>query len=755
MHRLLVRQLQRQLGEGFVPDGKLPELFDVISRQYFEAEQERKLLENALEVNSQELTTVNEFLRQESEHEHALLRGVIDSIPDLIFFKTTEGVHLGCNKACATYLGRPESAIIGKVDSELMDASEAAICHQKDQEMLALNKPCINEEWVQHPHLGKICLEILRTPYSDVEGKLLGLIGIARNITDRKLLERGMRIASMVYLNSGEGMLVTDIHNKIVAVNPAFAMITGYSFDEVVGKDPSILSSGRHDKAFYAEMWCALRTDGYWHGELWDRHKNGEIHVKGMTINSMKDGDGRVHGYVALFSDITEKKKAEELIWRQANFDWLTGLPNRRMFRDRLEQNIKNEHRAGRSLALLFIDLDHFKEINDTLGHKIGDQLLIEAGRRVIANTRESDTVARLGGDEFSIIVTQIGDRNRVEWVAQAIIASLAKPFILGDDTVYVTASIGIAIYPGDALDAEKLINNADQAMYVAKSLGGDRFSYFTPELQEAAHNRMRLINDLHGALSAGQFRVVFQPIVELASNRIHKAEALVRWQHPERGMVGPIEFIPLAEESGLIVEIGDWVFRESVRWGKRWAALCPGGFQVSVNISPVQFKKTDNDQEQAWIDHLDDVGLSGASIVLEITEGLLLEVNAKISDKMRMYRKAGMQMAIDDFGTGYSALSYLKKFDIDYLKIDKLFVSNLATDQNDMALSEAIIVMAHKLGLKVIAEGVETEEQRDFLAVSGCDYAQGYLFSRPLPPEEFEALLTRPLATASIPVIA
>jgi diguanylate cyclase (GGDEF)-like protein len=460
------------------------------------------------------------------------------------------------------------------------------------------------------------------------------------------------------------------------------------------------------------------------------------------------------HNQAMTLTDPTEKNKTEELIWRQANFDWLTGLPNRRMFRDRLEQEIKNEHRAGRSLALLFIDLDHFKEINDKLGHNIGDQVLIEVGRRVIANTRESDTVARLGGDEFSIIVTQIGDRIRVEWVAHAIIACLAEPFILGEDTVYVSASIGIAMYPGDAIDAEKLINNADQAMCVAKSAGGNRFSYFAPELQKAAHNYMRLINDLHGALSADQFRVYFQPIVELASNRIHKAEALVRWQHPERGMVGPIEFIPLAEESGLIVEIGDWVFRESVRWGKRWATLCPGGFQVSVNISPVQFKKMDNGQEQAWIDHLDDVGLSGTSIVLEITEGLLLEVNGKISDKMRRYRKAGMQMAIDDFGTGYSALSDLKKFDIDYLKIDKSFVSNLATDQNDMALSEAIIVMAHKLGLKVIAEGVETEEQRDFLATSGCDYAQGYLFSKPLSPQEFEALLTRPLDT-SIPVIA
>lgn len=742
MHRLLVRQLQRQFGKDFVLRDEWLALLDAISHHYYDVEQERKLLENALEVNSQELTEANEHLREQSEQEHALLRGVIDSIPDIIFFKNQDGVHLGCNKACETFLGRLESDIVGKMDFELMDADTATICHEKDQEMQALNQPCITEEWITYPNIGKVCLEILRTPYFGVDGKLLGLIGIGRDITERKRLDDGMRIAAMVYQNSGEGMLVTDADNRIVAINPAFARITGYSFDEVVGKNPSLLNSGRQNKIFYANMWGALCTVGHWHGELWDRHKNGEIQAKWMIINTLKNGDGALHGYVALFSDITEKKKSEEVIWRQANFDGLTGLLNRRMFRDRLEQEVKSERRAGLSLALLFIDLDHFKEINDTLGHHVGDQLLVEAGRRITAHTRESDTVARLGGDEFTVILTQISDSNNVDGIAQAIIDSLVEPFIIGDEIVYVSASIGITLYPVDATDAEKLINNSDQAMYVAKSQGGNRFSYFTPSLQEAAQSRMRLINDLHRALGTSQFRVYFQPIVELATSRIHKAEALVRWQHPERGMVGPVEFIPLAEETGLIIDIGDWVFRESVRWAKRWDELCPGGFQVSVNISPVQFKKEGNDQEQTWLHYLDDVGLPGASIVLEITEGLLLEVNSKTAAKLRRYRDAGIQMAIDDFGTGYSSLSYLKKLDIDYLKIDKSFISNLATDPNDMALSEAIIVMAHKLGLKVIAEGVETEEQRNFLVAAGCDYAQGYLFSKPIPPEQFDRLL-------------
>jgi diguanylate cyclase (GGDEF)-like protein/PAS domain S-box-containing protein len=749
MHRLLIRQLQRHLGRDFVPDGAWRQFLDAISSHYDEIDQERGLLENALEVNSQELTAANEHLREQSEQEHALLRGVIDSIPDLFFFKTVESVYLGCNKAFEKYFGVAESAIIGKTAFNFVDDATASSFQKMDQEMLALNQPCINEEWITYPDGRKVCLEILRTPYSSVDGKPLGLIGIGRDITERKRLEDGMRVASMVYQSSGEGMLVTDAGNRIVAINPACARISGYSFEEVVGKDPGIFKSGRQDKSFYQAMWQAINTVGYWHGEIWDRRKNGEIYAKWLTINSLHADDGTLNGYVALFSDITEKKQSEELIWRQANFDMLTGLPNRRMFRDRLEHEIKKEHRAGLALALMFIDLDHFKEINDTLGHHVGDDLLVEAGRRISACTRESDTVARLGGDEFTIILSQLTDNSHVEEIAQTIIARLAEPFLLGDEIAYVSASIGITLYPSDARDVEQLLKNADQAMYVAKSQGRNRFSYFTSALQEAAQNRLRVINDLHGALADNQFRVYFQPIVDLASGRIHKAEALVRWQHPERGMVGPFEFIALAEETGLIIEIGNWVFQESARWAKRWSEMCPDGFQVSVNKSPVQFKTEGNTCEETWLAYLDELGLSGASIVIEITEGLLLNADMQVADKLLKFRDAGIQVAIDDFGTGYSSLAYLKKFDIDYLKIDQSFVRDLATDPESMALSEAIIVMAHKLGLKVIAEGVETEEQKDLLDAAGCDYVQGYLFSRPVPPEEFEALLERDLATA------
>lgn len=566
--------------------------------------------------------------------------------------------------------------------------------------------------------------------------------GFARDITKRRLMEEELKLSSMVFQSSSEAMLVTDENNQIISVNPAFSTITGYSFDEVKGKNPQIFKSGRQDQTFYRAMWHEIITNGQWQGEIWDKRKNGENHAKWLTINTIRNIDGSIHRYVALFSDITEKKKSEELIWRQANFDTLTGLPNRDMFRDRLGQEVKKSVRTELPLALLLVDLDQFKEVNDTLGHAVGDMLLKDAARRISACVRESDTVARLGGDEFTIVLSEISDNAHVDDVAQKIISKLAEPFHLGSEVVYVSASIGITLYPNDATDIDVLMKNADQAMYVAKNKGRNRSSYFTPSLQKAAQTKLRLTNDLRGALEAGQFSVHFQPIVELSNGRIHKAEALLRWQHPERGMVGPMEFIPLAEETGLISEIGDWVFKESARWAKHWSNRFSPDFQVSVNKSPVQFRAESYHFASRWPEFLQELGLSGENIVIEVTEGLLLNVDTHVADELLRLRDAGIQVAIDDFGTGYSSLSYLKKFDIDYLKIDRLFVSNLETDANDRALSEAIIVMAHKLGLKVIAEGVETEGQLNLLTIAGCDYAQGYLFSKPVPPAEFERLL-------------
>lgn len=562
--------------------------------------------------------------------------------------------------------------------------------------------------------------------------------------TARRDAEKSLRLAASVYNASNEGIMIVDANNSIIATNPAFTIITGYAQEEVIGKDPSILKSGYHDASFYQAMWQDINAEGYWQGEIWDKRKNGEIYPKWLTISTVFNEDSTIQQRVAMFTDISQKREAENLIWRQANFDMLTKLPNRQMFHDRLEQQIKKANRAARPLALIFLDLDRFKEVNDTLGHDIGDALLRDAAQRLSSCVRETDTVARLGGDEFTIILSDLDDLGSVSRVAQEILRKLSEPFSLGSEVVYISASIGITLYPEDATEIEVLLKNADQAMYAAKNLGRNRYSYFTPSMQQAAQHRMQIANDLRVALSRDQFWIAYQPIVDLATGNIYKAEALLRWQHPTKGFISPKEFIPVAEDTGLINEIGNWVFRQAAKQVKIWRNSLHPEFQISVNKSPIQFYN-EGETHLAWYDHLKELGLTGQSVVVEITEGLLLDANPLVTDRLLEFRDAGIQVAIDDFGTGYSALSYLKKFDIDYLKIDQSFVRNLAPGSDDMALCEAIIVMAHKLGMQVIAEGVETEEQRDLLIAAGCNYAQGYLFSKPVPAEDLEKLFLAP----------
>ena len=567
---------------------------------------------------------------------------------------------------------------------------------------------------------------------------------LEQELNARRQAEASLRLAAMVYENSSEGMLVTDSENRIVAVNPAYTRITGYEPADVLGKHPNILNAEGHDPAFHRSLWKALDETGHWKGEIWDCRKNGEMHPSLLTINTVYDAVGNVYRRVALFLDISEKKQSEDFIWRQANFDALTRLPNRSMFHARLIQDVDKAKRTDRPLALIFIDLDRFKEVNDTLGHEVGDRLLAEAATRIAGCARELDTVARLGGDEFTVILPDLREPGSIERMAGTLLATLSEPYYLGDEIIHITASAGITLYPRDAGDAAGLIKNAEQAMYVAKNLGRNRFSYFTSALQEAAQARARLISDLRQAVATNQFSVHFQPIVDLASGEVYKAEALVRWTHPQRGFVSPSVFIPLAEETGLIGALGDGVFREAAREAKRLRTLHHPEFQISVNKSPRQFLENDAALD-SWFACLHELGLPGNSITIEITEGLLLNAVADVTDKLRRCRNAGIQMAIDDFGTGYSSLAYLKRFHIDYLKIDQSFVRDIETDPNDLALSQAIIVMAHALGLKVIAEGVETLRQLEILRQAGCDYAQGYYFARPVPADAFVAWLRTP----------
>jgi len=564
-------------------------------------------------------------------------------------------------------------------------------------------------------------------------GKPLRIVGTHSDITEREL-------ASIIYRNSSQGMMITDLSNNIISINRAFTEITGYTETDVLGKNPRILSSGKHNKQFYNGMWESLNTSGKWSSEIYNKHKDGHIYCELLSINLVKNKLGITDYYVSLFNDITEHKKAQETIHKQANFDSLTHLQNRSMFQIKLEKQRLISNRNKLPFALLFVDLDHFKNVNDSLGHEIGDSLLVEASTRIMHSVRETDVVARFGGDEFTIILPDLEDTDCIGRVAQDIILELSKPFNLGLNKVYVSASIGIALYPEDADTLSGLLRNADQAMYKAKESGRSRFNYFTSSMQTLAQERQTLISDLHSALKLKEFELYYQPIFDLKTEKIIKAEALIRWNHPTRGLVNPDDFIPLSEKCGVIVAIGDWVFKEAASQTKEWLDKYNLDLQISINKSPIQFKF--ESKAESWGKYLNDIGLSSENIVIEITENVLMNNENDILDKLLKLREAGFQIALDDFGTGYSSISYLKKFDIDYIKIDRSFVNNLTLDSQDMILCEAIIGMAHKLGIKVIAEGIETQSQNELLNFMGCDYGQGYLFSKPIPANDFEGLL-------------
>jgi diguanylate cyclase (GGDEF)-like protein/PAS domain S-box-containing protein len=819
------------------------------------------------------LGTVRKAVRlrtAELEREKAQLNTLVENSPDLIWLKDGAGVYRACNAPMAALFGCPREEIIGRNDVELFGPELAQRYRRDDEAAIRAGRPLMVEDEVALAAApGTRLFETLKTPIVTPDGTLLGVLGVSRDITERRAhertireqdrllqemsalarigawelvpangafqytdevarifdgakrpltlasclaccadadrlqteraldaarsgvpfdleldiaggagkrkwirllcspivedghvptlrgtvqdithrrnLEESMRMANLIYQTSSEAIVVTDANNRIVDANPAFTRQTGYDLHDVLSIVPPLFESSMHDHGFYECMQRDLAARDHWQGEIKDRNKDGTFTAKFVNIRIIRQPDGRIYRHVIQFNDISEQKEKDDLIWRQTNFDPLTGLPNRRLFLDRLEQDIRKASGTGRGLGVLLLDLDRFKDINDSFGHATGDTALVELTRRIARCLPDDATMGRLGGDTFGLVVGDVERRPHLDTFAEAVLQAIAAPLRLGAaDTAYVSASVGISVYPDDATGAADLVRNAEHAVDLAKRAGRGQFQYFTPSLQQQAHAKLMLTNDLRQALARHELQVYYQPIVEVATGHIHKAETLLRWTHPERGAVSPARFIPLAEEAGLIDEIGDWVLCEAIANARRWYQRYGRVIELSVNISPTQFKQRG---PLSWLDRVVHAGLPRHSITVEITEGVLISDADQAICCLDALHAAGAKVSIDDFGTGFSALAYLKLFDVDYLKIDKSFINNLATDRSDKALTEAIVDLAHRLGIQAIAEGVESGAQRDALAAIGCDYIQGYYYSQAVPCASFDDLLDRQMA--------
>ncbi len=564
------------------------------------------------------------------------------------------------------------------------------------------------------------------------------------DITERKHAEKEFEFHSQILSNIDEGVyLIKASDGIIVFTNPRFENMFGYDSGELIGKHVNIVNAPgvktAEEKA--KEIINILNSEGSWQGEVENIKKDGSVFWCKASVSKF---DHPKYGvvWVSVHEDITKHKETQAIIWHQANFDSVCNLPNRNLFIDRACQEIKNAHRDSLEFSILFVDLDHFKDVNDTLGHSIGDRLLIEVSQRICHCVREKDTVSRFGGDEFTVLLTNIGNPAEIESICEQILSSLNSAYYIDGERVFISASIGIASYPQDSNNIETLLQHADQAMYLAKDSGRNCLRFFKRELQEEADTKRKLSNDLHQALKLNEFEIYYQPIVNTKTKKIYKAEALIRWHHPQLGMVSPAEFIPISEKNGLIIDIGNWVFKEAVELVGSIRKTIPE-FQININKSPVQFEDEQHPCE-SWTSHLASKNLPGNCICIELTEGVLLTKTKRVEDKLKKLSQEGLMLALDDFGTGYSSLAYIKKFKIDFIKIDISFVKNIDKNQEDYYLCKAIIAMAKSLGLKVVAEGVETDKQSELLSQAGCDYLQGYLYHRPMTKNDFLTLLNK-----------
>lgn len=568
---------------------------------------------------------------------------------------------------------------------------------------------------------------------------------LLQEIAERKNAEEKLSLAAKVIQNSNEAIVISDSLGRIVEVNDSFSEVTGYSPEEIIGKSPLIMHAGFLEPHAEQEIRRTVNETGHWQGEMTNRRKNGETYPVLLSISAVTNDDGEVTHYVRIFTDIANIKQAEERLHHLAHYDSLTGLPNRILFQDRLEQSMREAERDETSIVLMLLDLDGFKNVNDTFGHKVGDELLTSVGHRISMCVRGSDTVARLGGDEFTVLLRNVTDLRGAAKVARSIVETLARPFRLDRRELFITTSIGITSYPADADHLERLLQNADTALYHAKQQGKNNFQFFSEEMNVEVLERLTLELDLRAALERQQFALYYQPIISFETGQMISAEALLRWNHPTRGLLEPHKFISLAEETGQIVPIGEWVFRSACAQLRDWQEAGFETVPVSINVSGLQLKQQDFTGNVRQI--LDETGVMPSYVEIELTESFAERDPERTIDILREIRSYGIGLSIDDFGTGYSSLSYLKRFPIDKLKIDRSFVKDIASDPDDTAIVEAIVGVAHGLKLEVVAEGVESPEQLRFLRAHGCDAWQGFCFAHPLPADAFVQLFSRQCA--------
>ena len=669
-------------------------------------------------------------------------RAIFNATPDAMLISDEHGIITQVNQQAELMLGYKLGELVGSSIEILVPEGFRAKHPELHAKFVAapVARPLGAGRTVkaQRKDGSSFFVDISVSPIKTEQG--LFFASALRDVTQRKQAEAHLRIAAIAF-ESNEPMVITDSESIILQVNRAFAESTGYTKEEAVGQHISLVKSGRHGADFYAEMWECIARNGTWQGEIWDRRKNGEIYPKWLIISVVKGDDGVVTHYVGTHIDITERKAAEEQIKQLAFYDPLTQLPNRRLLQERLKHGIDVERRDGKQLALLMLDLDRFKAVNDSFGHLAGDELLQQVAARITIRLRDVDMVARLGGDEFIVLLEDIAHPEDAARVAEDIIADLSKPFCLTQsEDVQIGVSIGISLYPQHGENIDILMDHADAALYQAKDQGRGCFAYFSEDLTLAARERIALESRLRRAIEQGELRVFYQPQVDIASDRIVGAEALVRWLDPTEGLIPPIRFIPIAEETGLIIAIGEWVLRETCRQGQQWldAGLPP--LTLAVNVSSHQFRRSDICALVAGV--LGETGFPPKQLELEITESGLMDNQDNAAEILDNLRGQGIRLAIDDFGTGYSSLAYLKHFPLDLLKIDKSFIDDIPHLQDDMEIAATIIAMGHILGFKVLAEGVETPEQLAFLQEKGCDMYQGYIKSKPVPAEEFTGLL-------------